>query len=481
MSSKAIEKEKRKPLKKYFIIGFLLICIINGFITPMPEGTSVIGYERTDSYVEFLYDLTYLKGNEKVHKQVILNEWLNLISNAEDYIILDMFLFNDDYNRKYKFPNVSEKLTNALINKKELNSDINILFITDEINNFYGVYESSHLKKLKKNNIDVVITDSEEIRDSNPLYSGFWRTVIKWFGVKGKGWLPNPFSPDSKDVTLRGYLKLLNFKANHRKVIITDKAGIVASANPHDASGYHSNIAFKVKGEILQDLMKSELKVAEFSGYKNKKFSYKSGEKIDTKKTDTSVTLITESKIRDSLTRAINRTNKGDRISVGMFYLSHRNIIKSLINASNRGVDVKLILDPNKDAFGMEKNGIPNRQVAQGLKTKTNNKIQVKWYDTHGEQYHTKMVFIENDNESIIIGGSANLTRRNIDNYNLETNLLIRTKPNSKLNNDIKDYFNRIWHNKDGYYTVGYDEYKSESLIKTIIYRIQEFTGLSTF
>ncbi|MDD4363709.1 MAG: hypothetical protein PHD33_05850 [Atribacterota bacterium] len=265
---------------KYFIIVFLLISIMKGFITPMPEGTSIMGNERTDSNVEFLYDLTYLQENEKVHEQSIVNEWLNLINNAEDYIILDMFLFNDEYNREYNFPNVSEELTNVLINKKESNPDIDILFITDEINNFYGVYESQYLENLKENNIDVVVTDNEKIRDSNPLYAGFWRTAIKWFGTEGEGWLPNPFSPDSEDVTLRGYLKLLNFKANHRKVIVTDKAGIVTSANPHDASAYHSNIAFKVEGKILKDLMESELAVAEFSGYENKDFFYKEKEEI---------------------------------------------------------------------------------------------------------------------------------------------------------------------------------------------------------
>ncbi|MDD4363708.1 MAG: phospholipase D-like domain-containing protein [Atribacterota bacterium] len=164
-----------------------------------------------------------------------------------------------------------------------------------------------------------------------------------------------------------------------------------------------------------------------------------------------------------------------------MFYLSHRDTIKSLIDAANRGVNIKLILDPNKDAFGRKKNGIPNRQVAQELRDKTNNEIQVKWYDTHGEQFHTKMVFIEKNNKSIIISGSANLTRRNIDDYNLETNLLIKTNSDTKLNNDVKNYFNRIWSNEDGYYTVEYDEYKTESLIKTIIYRIQELTGSSTF
>ena len=159
----------------------MIVSIINGFTTPMPEGTSVMGNERTDSN---LYDLSYIKDNEKVYEQVILKEWLNLINNAEEYIILDMFLFNDDYNREYNFPNVSEQLTKALISKKESKPDTPILFITDEINNFYGVYESKYIKELKENKIDVVITDNEKIRDSNPLYAGFWRTAVKWFGQK---------------------------------------------------------------------------------------------------------------------------------------------------------------------------------------------------------------------------------------------------------------------------------------------------------
>ena len=117
----------------------MIVSIINGFTTPMPEGTSVMGNERTDSN---LYDLSYIKDNEKVYEQVILKEWLNLINNAEEYIILDMFLFNDDYNREYNFPNVSEQLTKALISKKESKPDTPILFITDEINNFYGVFLS---------------------------------------------------------------------------------------------------------------------------------------------------------------------------------------------------------------------------------------------------------------------------------------------------------------------------------------------------
>lgn len=474
---------KAKGSRKLIIIlsTILGIGFINGFTGNIPKGTSRESSLYKASNIEFLYDLTYLKDNKKIYEQIIFKEQLKMIENAEDFIILDMFLFNDEYNRKYEFPSIVEEFTEALINKKKEKPDIKILFITDEINNFYGVYKSPYITKLEENHIDVVITDLEKMRNSNPIYSGMWKTVIKWFGVKGKGWLPNPFSPDSPKVTMRGYLKLLNFKANHRKVLITEKGGIITSANIHDASGYHSNIGFKVSGDIINELIKSELAVAKFSGYEKDDFEYNNVYLEKEEESDAYVKLITESKIRDNLIKAINNTDKGDKISIGMFYLSHRGIINSLVDAANRGVDVKLILDPNKDAFGLKKNGIPNRQVAQELIRKSKDRIKIKWYDTHGEQYHSKLIFIENQNKSIIIGGSSNLTRRNIDNYNLEADLFIETKSNSKLSNEIKDYFNRIWNNKDGHYTVNYETYKTESLMKTIIYRIQEATGLSTF
>ena len=93
------------------------------------------------------------------------------------------------------------------------------------------------------------------MRDSNPIYSGIWRSIIKWFGTSGKGWIPNPFRPDSPKVTLRAYLKLLNFKANHRKVIASEKSAILSSMNPHDASGNHSNIGFNLTLQEFSHLL----------------------------------------------------------------------------------------------------------------------------------------------------------------------------------------------------------------------------------
>ena len=96
--------------------------------------------------------------------------------------------------------------------------------------------------------------------------------------------------------------------------------------------------------------MESEIKVAEFSGYENKDFYFKDKE-VTSQDTETSVALITEGKIRNSLIGTINDTSEGNNITIGMFYLTQRDTIESLVRASERGVNIKLILDPNKDTF----------------------------------------------------------------------------------------------------------------------------------
>jgi len=91
------------------------------------------------------------------------------------------------------------------------------------------------------------------------------------------------------------------------------------------------------------------------------------------------------------------------------------------------------------------------------------------------------MVFIEGSGRSVIILGSANLTRRNLCNYNLELNVLVHGTGHEPVFADASRYYDRIWSNKDGIYTVDYDVYRDDSLIKTIISRIQERSGLSSF
>ncbi len=168
--------------------------------------------------------------------------------------------------------------------------------------------------------------------------------------------------------------------------------------------------------------------------------------------------MVTEKKIKDALISSLLVATPNTEINIAMFYLSNRDVVRALLKASDNGADIKIVLDSNKDAFGHEKGGIPNRQVASELVKKSEGKIKIRWYDTHGEQFHRKLIFIKNKNkQSQLILGSANLTRRNIGNYNLETNVVVRGDNNLPLFKDLEFYFDLIWDNQENKnFTVDY-------------------------
>ncbi len=463
------------------VVMFTTVFIVSvyGYVKPLPKGLSYEGDVHLVDEVEFLYDLTYEQEGAQHKEQQIFEYLYEMIDEAEEFIVLDMFLFNDEYDRDMSFPTLSQTLTNHLVEKKQSEPKVNILFITDPINTFYGAYSSKMVNQLEEQGIEVISTDMTQTRDSNPIYSGAWRTYVQWFGTAGNGWLPNAFSPDSPNVTLRSYLKLLNFKANHRKVMITENEGLVTSANPHDGSAVHSNIAFAFSGSILEELLASEIAVARMSDsypdWVNDvaiKPSNPSGERYK-------LQLLTEGKIKKHLIEELRFTEAGDRVTMGAFYLSDRDVISELIVAADRGVEVRLILDANKDAFGREKSGIPNRPVAHELIKKTNEALQVRWYNTSGEQYHTKMIILEQQEKDVIIAGSSNFTKRNLADFNLETDVKISTLPNDGVGAEVRSYFDTLWN--DGTYTLDYEEFADDSLVNRLLYRFQEWTGLSTF
>jgi hypothetical protein len=278
-------------------------------------------------------------------------------------------------------------------------------------------------------------------------------------------------------------MKLLNMKANHRKLLVTDKGCLVTSANPHDASSFHSNVAFAGRGPVCADILSSERGVAAFSGGPVEGwpgYSPSAGE-ADGDSGEGSVQLVTEGKILDALLEDLGAAGAGDRVNLAMFYIAERQVVEALLDADRRGATVRLVLDPNKDAFGREKKGIPNRQVARELVTRSDGRIAIRWYDTHGEQYHTKLVAVSRGDAVTVMGGSANLTRRNIDDYNLEADLRFVLPPDAAVARAATAYFDRVFANEDGGYTLPFESYRDDSLVKRIVYRVQEFTGLSSF
>ena len=456
------------------ILLLIFIPIIYSLNTKNPPGTNVSS-DFKDADCEFLYDLTYLKDGKRLHEKRTFNREMELIKNAQDFLMLDFFLFNDEYPDSMTFPSQVEEMTDLLIAKKKENPAMPILFVTDPINNFYGAYEEDNLKRLHENGIEVVVTDLNKMRDSNALVSGIYRAYLQWFGTSGDGWIKNFFDKDADKVNVRSILKLANFKGNHRKVLISEKEALVASANPHDPSAHHSNVAMVFRGKSMEDLIKSESIF--FDKLPDVIKNYKAEEVTSPYK----IRVITEGKIYDEISKNIKETKKGDEINLGIFYISEFRILRELGEAAKRGVNVKIIADLNKDAFGLEKNGSPNRPALSELKEDYPD-INIRWYQTSGEQFHTKFIYFDfKDKDPLAILGSANYTRRNLDNFNLETNLAVEMKKDSPMAREMKDYYSRIWNNEDGDYTLPLEDFYESRFFMRILWKIQEKTGLCTW
>ncbi|UBH09082.1 phospholipase D family protein [Macrococcus armenti] len=489
VNKKTQRKRKRKKSKLKFKHILIIGCVIYvfsavyGAMKPLPAGISKAYEPSKTNDVKLLIDKTYEKNNKMYYEHEIFNEQLKTIKAADDFIILDMFLFNDTYDGDVKFPKLTTELTHALINKKKENPDIQIYMLTDPINSFYGSYTPAHYKMLRDNGISVYETNLVKLRDSNPIYSGLWRPTLRFFGNNENGLIPNIFSKEAPNVTVRGFARLLNMKANHRKTLVTEDAAIISSSNPHDPSGHHQNVAVKVTGQLQEDLIKSEVHALNMSGSNLSASDFAIKNRAYSNDMDYKTALVTEGKVKEAILRNINSMKSGDNIKMGMFYLSDRDIVKSLLNASERGVEVRIILDVNKEAFGKEKPGIPNKPVAHELVSKSDDHIKVRWAVSHGEQFHAKYTLFRSlsTGESTVILGSANLTRRNVGDYNMETDVVISGKSDLSVFKQLNDTFDAMWENKYAHVTDDYDVQKDPSFIKDVLYRVQEFTGLSSF
>ncbi|MFJ8065274.1 phospholipase D family protein [Psychrobacillus sp. NPDC096426] len=477
-----VKKSKKRIFIRFLCLFALIYIAVILWHTykPLPEGVSFEGKVHKTDHVKFITDLTYAQDQEgtgMIHENHIFKEVNAMINNAEEFVVVDFFLFDGYYDEDEDFPKIADTLSTTLANKKKENPNMPVIFITDPLNRGYGSYENEWFKKMRDAGVEIVYTDLDPLRDSTPIYSGIYRIFFQWFDIGGKGWIANAMASDAPKMTIASYMTLLNVKANHRKAVITEKKAIVTSSNPHDASGFHGNIALTVTGPIINDILKSEEVVSLFSGGPNLP-------RIKVKETDGEyeVQYLTEKKILDKLLADLADTKEGDKIWLGMFFVAKRDIVNALIDAANRGVDVNLILDPNENSFGQEKSGLPNRPVVQEMVEDTEGKMKVRWYNTVIGQYHTKAIWIQNDDRTIILNGSANYTERTLDNYNLENNLRVIAPNDSELVSEMEAYFERLWNNEDAMYTLDVEEYQDGfTWWQRWIYSLQKIFKITTY
>ena len=539
------ENIKKNIIKRSFTIGILFFLVSCSTIKTPPEGVDYESPVRDSKNVDFHYDLTYLDkdGNIKYDRK-IWDATYEVVDNAKDYLVIEMFLFNDIYNKDVdKFPEFAKEYTRRLVKKKMENPNLKVYILSDENNDLYGAFEHPLITEMKNAGIDVIDVDIYKLKDTFPWYSPIWRSVIKPFGnPQGKGWITNFYGPMWPKLTLRNLFRALNVKADHRKIFLNEDKVVIASANIHDPSYFHENVAISADGEITKDILKDLQLVAKFSGgnidvsseseakkpvniknFQASKIKFKEDESLKsdlqkqveqieknkgnfvdkgtkefyetgelTKNEDVlqnddpnnsyKVQFESEAKIGENLDKDIDSLKAGDEVLMGMYFLADRPVIDKLIKAANRGVKVRIIFDRSRDAFGMSTNGLPNKPVSKKLKKKTKNKIEIKWYFTNNEQFHTKIMLMKKTDGNVIIHtGSANYIKKNIRGYIMDANLRVLTNKDSKLTKDVYNYFDRLWENRDGLFTINFDDEPTTKASQDFMYKILDAAQLGSF
>ena len=447
-----------------------------GCSKPAQPGLDFSGETMADN-VQLLVDETWVDAAGQRHvEQEIFEAVFSMIDEAEEFILIDFFLMNDFlYAPAPGMRMLSAELTERLLAKRKSHPEVAITFITDPINTVYGSLPSPHFTALEKAGVRVVWTDLDRLRDSNALFSKPWRILAKPWGIGPGTWCRNPMGEGR--VSLRSMLKLMNFKANHRKVVVTEKSLLVTSANPHSGSSAHWNVALRVDGAGMPLALQAESAILRLSGAADLGIPEVRTEPATS---DRKLALLTERKIKDRTLELLAHAEPGARIDLAMFYFSDRNLVRAFIAAQQRGCDVRVILDPNKDAFGRTKNGIPNRQTAAKL---VKAGIPLRWADTHGEQCHVKMLHVEHaDRTATLLLGSGNYTRRNLDNFNAECDIALTAPRGDPSLEKSRATFDRWWSNADGrIYTTAYETYEDRSLFRRACAWWMETTGMGTF
>ena len=476
----------------------------------LPAGTYLKSPDFNFKSARVLIDRTAWDADREdyVQSHTIFDTILQEIGSAETFIIADFFLWNPwpgAVEASSELRPLAEELADALIDKRIENPGLPILVITDPINRIYGDQAPDFYHRMAAAGIPVIFTDLAQLPDSNRVYApqaAFWSQYLP---SSDRRLVPNPFDGGGEKLTLSQLGRLLYFKANHRKVLITGYREsaprlLIGSFNPADGSANHSNLATLVDGAVAIFAAQSELQVAEWSAADLSQVQGGRGlaaaeaiaairgllpdsAALPTASPETpSVAYRSEGAIRDELVLQLNRAGPGDRIDAGIFYFSDRQVVAALKAAVARGAQVRLLMDANRDAFGRAKNGIPNRTVAAEL-IESGGPIEVRWAATHGEQFHAKVLRIQGGQQDLLFLGSANWTRRNLANLNLETNLLFQNSP--ELTREFDRYFETLWTNGAGNLeTLPYEDWAESGWSlrwKTWLYRFQEWSGASTF
>ena len=216
----------------------------------------------------------------------------------------------------------------------------------------------------------------------------------------------------------------------HNKFFIFDKAIIwTGSANISDTGigGYNANLAAIIESPYIADKYHKEFEQMYLGNKFHRAKNIFKKQKLKTKINNQEIELFFSPQgyaVYRGLIPAIKGAKKS--IDISIFFLTHKNIAKELVNAKNRGVQVRVIID----ATGASNEYSKHQYLRdKGIPVKVEN-----W----GGKMHMKSAII--DAKDIIVG-SMNWTSAG-ESKNDENTIVIRNSDDAIAYND---FFEELW------------------------------------
>jgi hypothetical protein len=423
---------------KVIIAALLLAWLCLAFwnsAKPLPPGTHIVS--QTSRLSEA--DVDFLDESPGYHKDAYPRE-LSAIDHAEQLIVLD------------RSP-VSRELEQHLLARKRLRPNLKIVLVTDPGNEAFGGTPSQTLATLEEAGVIVARVRLERLRDSNPLYSGLWRLLF--------GWWSDPFDEAPGRITLQTWTRMQNSKADQRQLMVADD-GSGGWTSIIAATGARTGLI--LRGPLARAILAGELQIAAWSTDDDRlparpSMGGRGVGSIDAR-------YLTEGGIETGLLDAIAAAGSGDEICIDVENLSDRPLIAAALRAAARGARLQVLLARNR---------MSNQAVAGEL-LRDGGRIEVRWYPLETGVHHSNILMVRHRTDLWMNLGSANFTRRNLADLNLEAGVELRMPARAAPARAVTAYWAEAWSGASADADLA-----SDSVIAYWRYRFAEATGLSSF
>lgn len=441
---------------------------------PQPPGVEPPprSYRLPAHHLRFVYNMVWYENGERRAVRQVVDTLCELIRQARRWVVLDVFLFNRLHIERGDFMPVTRQVADTFAGKRHPS-----YFLTDPFNVFYGTLPCPPLDWLREAGVTVGIVDVRRIRDNNLVYSPLWRALLQWFGNgRPRRWLPNPVDR-SHPTTVRAILEALNFKGNHRKVLVADDGAgsyvtFITSGNLEDSGSYYAETGLVIRSRaVARHFLAAEKAVGRLAGL-DIPCEVEDGPEPTG---EVSVTPLMGTQIKRAVLSDLRGAEAGDTLYVFMLFLADRDVLRELKRAALRGVRVRLLLDQSRISFGSRKGGFPNHFAAAELAPFPN--VSIRWGNTRLEEFHTKLAVLVKRDRCVVHLGSANFTRRGLSGTVLEANVRVEAPLETEIVRQVLDYLQWAYSAPRSLDRIPLER----SRLKRCWYWLQEVSGLATF